>query len=173
MARRNRWAVLAILVAGLAGILAVTARPGHSQGESMLRIAIQADPTTLTGCISVGNTDLRRDDGDVAGQLGVKDRDTVALRRCWIWILGRVVGRLGRRRRRGWSRRREDRAVTGQPIDAFEERLRPLQEDLARVCVPHAVDDDECHVVGVIDFDGTPIRLARLGLLRLAVLQVA
>ena len=47
MARRSRWTVLAILVAGLAGFLAVTARPGHSQGESMLRIAIQADPTTL------------------------------------------------------------------------------------------------------------------------------
>jgi oligopeptide transport system substrate-binding protein len=48
MARRDRLAVLATLVAGLAGIvLALTAGSGHSQGETMLRVAIQADPTTL------------------------------------------------------------------------------------------------------------------------------
>jgi oligopeptide transport system substrate-binding protein len=48
MARRNRWGVLAALVAGVAGVLVVLAAdPGHPQGESVLRVGIQADPTTL------------------------------------------------------------------------------------------------------------------------------
>ena len=48
MVRRTGWGVLGALVIGLAGALvALSAGPGHPQGETVLRVAIQADPTTL------------------------------------------------------------------------------------------------------------------------------